>query len=262
MIAARPSLEVADTIVRAERAARLMAANGYSAVRTHVDTTIDHGLRSVEALIEVRRRVADVVDIQVVAMAGWPVTGPDGAAQRQLLLDALALGADVLGGCPHLDPAGTWATTETLLAIAAGTGSGSTSHRRTLDPTVGGCRLAECLGHRFQSVRQPRGSLGMQPRGRAGSPRPGRPPLFVALPGTTSTSRAAPPRPCRGRDAGGLSQAGATVAAARQLQDPFNPSSRLPVRHGALMISQPTAEDELEVGERCRSIRVTLRRSR
>ena len=41
------------SIERAERAARLMAANGYRAVRTHADTTIEHGLRSIEALVEV-----------------------------------------------------------------------------------------------------------------------------------------------------------------------------------------------------------------
>ena len=57
MIAGRPALAVAETIERAERAARLMAANGYGAVRTHADTTLDNGLISVEALVEVRRRV-------------------------------------------------------------------------------------------------------------------------------------------------------------------------------------------------------------
>src|SRR5689334_20497558 len=64
MVAARPTLDVPDTIERAERAARLMAANGYTAVRSHADTTLDHGLRSIEALVEVRRRVADVIDLE------------------------------------------------------------------------------------------------------------------------------------------------------------------------------------------------------
>src|SRR5262245_25405093 len=53
MIAARPTLDVADTVERAERAARLLARNGYTAVRSHADTTLDHGLRSIEALVEV-----------------------------------------------------------------------------------------------------------------------------------------------------------------------------------------------------------------
>src|SRR3954451_17306532 len=45
MVAARPVLTMEDTAERAERAARLFAANGYRVVRTHVDTTLDHGLR-------------------------------------------------------------------------------------------------------------------------------------------------------------------------------------------------------------------------
>src|SRR4051794_6964723 len=47
MVAARPGLTIEDTAERAARAARLFARQGYRAVRTHVDTTLDHGLRSV-----------------------------------------------------------------------------------------------------------------------------------------------------------------------------------------------------------------------
>ena len=45
----------------------LMAANGYVAVRTHVDTTTWGGLRNVLALVEVRRRVAEQLEL-------WDVT--------------------------------------------------------------------------------------------------------------------------------------------------------------------------------------------
>src|SRR5215203_1905966 len=96
MITGRPGLVVAEIVERAERAARLLAANGYAAVRTHADTTMDHGLRSIEALVEVRRRVADVIDVEIVALCGWPVTGAGGDAQRGLLRDALAIGADIV----------------------------------------------------------------------------------------------------------------------------------------------------------------------
>ncbi len=77
MKANRHLLNVDETIERAERAARLMARNGYRAVRTHADTTSEHGLRSIEALTEVRRRVIDVIDVEIVALCGWPVIGPD-----------------------------------------------------------------------------------------------------------------------------------------------------------------------------------------
>ena len=85
MVAARGELGVEDTIERAERAARLLAANGFAAVRSHADTTMDHGLRSIEALAEVRRRVADVIDVQVVALCGWPIAGAGSEDQRALL---------------------------------------------------------------------------------------------------------------------------------------------------------------------------------
>src|ERR1700712_1090707 len=87
---ARPSITVADTIARAERAARLMAANGTTAIRTHADTTVENGLTSIEALIDVRERLRDLVDIQVVALTGFPSTGVDGDRVRGLLRDAIA----------------------------------------------------------------------------------------------------------------------------------------------------------------------------
>ena len=104
MTAARASIDVADTAARAERAARLMADHGVSAIRTHADVTRWNGLISLEALVGVRDRLAELVTIQVVALAGFPITGPDGAAQRTLLAEAMDAGADLVGGCPHLDP--------------------------------------------------------------------------------------------------------------------------------------------------------------
>ncbi|MFM8387673.1 MAG: amidohydrolase family protein, partial [Actinomycetota bacterium] len=60
-------------------------------------------LTSVEALLEVRRRTADIVDLQIVALLGWPVTGSRGEANRQLAREAVGMGVDIIGGCPHLD---------------------------------------------------------------------------------------------------------------------------------------------------------------
>jgi cytosine/creatinine deaminase len=89
MQANRHVMDTPGIVERAERAARLMAANGYSAIRTHADLTVEHGLRSVEALAEVRRRVADLIDIEIVALAGWPICGDVGADTRALLREAL-----------------------------------------------------------------------------------------------------------------------------------------------------------------------------
>ena len=100
----RAAITVADTIRRAERAARLLAANGATAIRTHADLTVWNGLDSVQALLEVRDRLRHLVSIQVFALLGSPSTGVDGSAHRSLLHDAIALGIDGVGGCPHLEP--------------------------------------------------------------------------------------------------------------------------------------------------------------
>ncbi len=108
----------ADIVERAERAVRTMVANGITSIRTHADTMEGHGLASVLALAEVRERVAEVCDLEIVVLIGWPLTGIAGAANRALLVDALAAGGSVVGGCPHLDddPAGA---VEVALTIAA-----------------------------------------------------------------------------------------------------------------------------------------------
>jgi cytosine deaminase len=103
MIANRHMMTVDNTIERAERAVRAMVRNGVTVIRTHADVTEENGLTSVEALLEVRRRTADIVDLQIVALLGWPITGPRGEAHRRLAREAVSMGVDVIGGCPHLD---------------------------------------------------------------------------------------------------------------------------------------------------------------
>lgn len=107
-----------DVRHRAERAARLIAANGATVIRTHADLTQRNGLDAVTALIDVREALRDVVTIQVVALCDFPFSGAAGATARALLRDAIAAGVDVVGGCPHLedDPA---AATDAFLAEAA-----------------------------------------------------------------------------------------------------------------------------------------------
>ena len=100
----RHTLTPADTIERATRAATLMSRNGVTAIRTHADTTLSGGLDSVLALLEVKKRCAHFIDIQVAALMEWPLIGVEGASRRSLARDAIDAGVDVIGGCPHLDP--------------------------------------------------------------------------------------------------------------------------------------------------------------
>lgn len=124
-----------ETLVRVERAARTIAAHGASHIRTHVDVRRDNGLESVQAVVDVRERLRDLVDIQIVALVDWPICGAEGADQRAMVRDALAAGADVVGGCPHLDPRPE-AAIDTFLELAAEAGVAVDLHTdEHTDPT-------------------------------------------------------------------------------------------------------------------------------
>jgi len=249
MSAARARLNLAETTERAERAARQLAANGYRAVRSHADVTVDGGLTSVEALVEVRRRVAGLIDVQIVALAGHPVCGDEGADQRALLRDALGAGADLVGGCPHLEPSATAPATDVLMQIATEFGCGVDLHTdETLDPAADGLSdLAQFVlrtGFEAPVTASHCVSLGMRDESEQRriaelvcSARIG----VVALPATNlylqgRGHQAAMPRGLTAVRA--LRDAGVTVAAgADNVQDPFNPLGRLcPFETAGLMI--------------------------
>lgn len=85
-----------------ERAAALASsavAPGTLAIRSHADVTPGIGLRSIEALLELRQELLGVVDLQIVA---FPQAGLLTPGVTEMLDEALRLGADALGG---LDPA-------------------------------------------------------------------------------------------------------------------------------------------------------------
>ncbi|PPI84129.1 cytosine deaminase [Marinobacter maroccanus] len=96
----KASLTHDDVIGRAEQTLKLFADNGIQHVRTHVDVT-DTRLTGLKAMLEVRERMADTVDLQIVA---FPQEGlwsfPQG---KELMEEAVRLGADVVGGIPHFE---------------------------------------------------------------------------------------------------------------------------------------------------------------
>jgi cytosine/creatinine deaminase len=102
-LAHRPTITRADFAERATAALHLALAHGVTAVRTHVDLGVDVGTTAVEALLEVKAALAPRLDLQLVGLVSRPTGGPEGAGNRAVLRDALDLGLDVVGGCPHLD---------------------------------------------------------------------------------------------------------------------------------------------------------------
>lgn len=76
------------------------ASLGLLCIRSHVDTCHD-SLIGVEALLEVRKEVADYIDLQLVA---FPQDGLYRAPTAlQNTIRALDLGVDVVGGIPHFE---------------------------------------------------------------------------------------------------------------------------------------------------------------
>ena len=75
-------------------------ARGLLAIRSHVDICDDR-LLAVRALLEVKRRVAPYLDLQLVAFPQDGLLRAPGA--RANLVRALDLGVDVVGGIPHFE---------------------------------------------------------------------------------------------------------------------------------------------------------------
>ncbi|MBQ6685305.1 MAG: amidohydrolase family protein, partial [Firmicutes bacterium] len=89
-----------DVRQRVEKVLRMYAVNGIQHIRTHVDVT-DPKLTAMEALIELREEKKDVMDIQIVAFPQEGIESyPNG---RQLMIDAVKMGADVVGAIPHFE---------------------------------------------------------------------------------------------------------------------------------------------------------------
>jgi cytosine deaminase len=96
----KPELTQEALVARAMQYCDWAVARGLLAIRSHVDVCDDR-LLAVEALLEVRRRVAPYLDLQLVA---FPQDGllrsPTAFAN---LRRAIAMGVDVVGGIPHFE---------------------------------------------------------------------------------------------------------------------------------------------------------------
>lgn len=89
-----------DIRERVHRCVRLYAQNGVQFIRTHVDVTDPH-LTAMEAMVELREELRGTMDIQIVAFPQEGILSyPNG---KQLLIDAVKLGADAVGAIPHFE---------------------------------------------------------------------------------------------------------------------------------------------------------------
>jgi cytosine deaminase len=122
---------------RAVAALERLLYSGVTHVRTHVnvgdgDADFVH-LRAVRAAADEMR---GLVDVQLVALMHSPLAGAAGSTNRRMLAQALEMGADLVGGCPHLEDDGAGMIAVALDA-ATDAGVGLDLHvDETLDPTM------------------------------------------------------------------------------------------------------------------------------
>ena len=96
----KQTLSIEDVKSRAKQTLKWQIANGVQHVRTHVDVS-DPTLVALKAMVEVREEMKQWVDIQIVAFPQEGILSyPNG---KQLLEQAVQLGADVIGAIPHFE---------------------------------------------------------------------------------------------------------------------------------------------------------------
>jgi len=88
-------------VENARRAVALAALHGNLHIRAFADVDSKARLEGVKALIRVRDEFRGIVDLQVVAFAQDGLVREPGAAE--LMHQAMALGADVVGGIPWIE---------------------------------------------------------------------------------------------------------------------------------------------------------------
>jgi cytosine deaminase len=117
----KPLLKAEDMIERALAYCDWAVARGLLAIRSHVDTS-DPSMLPVEAMLEVKKRVAPYLDLQLVAFPQDGVLRSPGGVDK--LKRALDLGVDIVGGIPHYERtmAEGAASVKLLCELAAGRG--------------------------------------------------------------------------------------------------------------------------------------------
>jgi len=98
---AKRAFTVDDIDARARRVLDLAVGAGTTAMRAHVEVDPIVGLAGMEAMLRLRREYAPAVDLQLCAFAQEGILQAPGT--EALLRRALAMGADLVGGCPYND---------------------------------------------------------------------------------------------------------------------------------------------------------------
>jgi len=93
---------LADIQQRARAVLEQAIAFGITAMRTHVEVDPILGLMSMEALLPLQRDFAEGITLQLAVFAQEGITNQPGT--EALLRQAMAMGGDVIGSAPYVDP--------------------------------------------------------------------------------------------------------------------------------------------------------------
>ncbi len=103
-----------DVLARSRTVLDMAVRAGTTAIRAHPDVDVIQGLIGVETALTLREEYRDLLDLQIVAFPQEGILKSPGT--RELMEEAMRLGADVVGGCPYNEL--TRADTERHIDIA------------------------------------------------------------------------------------------------------------------------------------------------
>ncbi|MDR3400542.1 MAG: amidohydrolase family protein [Pandoraea sp.] len=88
-----------DVLDRSRQVLDMAIKNGTVAIRAHPDVDLIQGLIGVETLLTLKDEYESLLDLQIVAFPQEGILKSKGT--YELMIDALRMGADVVGGCPY-----------------------------------------------------------------------------------------------------------------------------------------------------------------
>ena len=125
-----------DMVVRIRAALDKLLLNGVTAVRSHINCGSGSGITHLLAAQEAVSDYDELMHVEFVALTHSPMSGSGSEANREALRQAIDLGVDLVGGCPHLEPDGVGSIRVSLDAAEAGGLPIDMHVDETLDPSV------------------------------------------------------------------------------------------------------------------------------
>ncbi|HAT54849.1 MAG TPA: N-acyl-D-amino-acid deacylase [Lactobacillus sp.] len=99
---AKPTFTREDIYQRAKKALEMEIIHGVTSMRTHAEFSPDTGFDGFKTILKLKEEYKDMLDIQVVAFPQDGIFKLPG--MKQMMDEAMQMGADVVGGIPYVDP--------------------------------------------------------------------------------------------------------------------------------------------------------------